>query len=886
MMLRRAIAAVLALAFVPAGAHAAGPAPLSRETARPSIATASGSGAFGRWTVDRFGLPAYRYTLDETRDPRARQPEIGGSTDAWSQVGNDAIVAAAFNHGYVQLWSQARLAQWANRYDAAGGHFAGGYGYLRSAGRTFSTLYLDRAADAHPQREFGVGYARTAQAAGGLRVDATVTAPFGDDPVVVHEIVLRNPTTRTRRATWFEYWDVNPYDQKEHRQRGLGRPVYDRARRALQVAQAPTALDRRPLSVFLAAVDTPVAGYDTDATAFFGAGGRQAPAAVRAGRSYGSRAPAVADGTVGRTLFALRTPVRIPARGTVTLRYVYGLAHPTAIPSLVRHAARTPSTLAATARRWAAWVPRADLGAGRRWLARELAWDAYQVRSSSMWEEGCGHHVITQGGYYQYGLGEQLAFRDPLQHLLPLIYAAPALARDVLRYSFQEQDPATGDVPYGMGPLCTPVALGQSNDMDFWLMLATTEYVLATRDTGFLRERLPYADRRSRATILDHLRLAVRHQEAIGRGPGGQYLMTSNGDWSDFSTLFIGLTESTLVTAQLAYAYPRLAEVADLAGDAPLARELRALGDRDLGALRGEWTGAGWYSRGYRGADRAGTGVLFAEPQPWAILAGAPDAVQDATLVANTRRYLQGVGAPAGLNGPARIGSSMSPATDDPDVTERTDSAGVGDRNAVFVGGTWYALNGPLTWALGALDGTVPGAAALALDELERNTLHAHATAYPDHWSGVLDVDDACRSFFSSAPDRCGIDFLLAEGAGNGHVTHQPAWSLLATLRLAGIQPDGRGYTIAPSLPLRRFSLRLPQVGIAVRRGELRGYVRPLAGRSLVLTVPRRAAPAGATASAWVDGRRVGVTHNAAGGLTLRLPTRPGRATDWALTWR
>jgi hypothetical protein len=879
-----AVAIAVAAFAAAAPAHAAAPAPLSRDASLPSFASTSGSGVFGRWTVDRFGLPAYRYTLDQQRDARARQPELGGSTDAWSQVGNDAIIAAAFNHGYVQLWSQARLSQWANRFDAATGHYAGGFGYLRTGGRTFSTLYLDRPGGARPLREFGVGYARAATTAGALRVDATVTAPFGDDPVVVHEVVLRNPTDRRRRATWFEYWDVNPYDQTTKRQRGLGRPAFDAARRTLRVAQAPTALDRRPLSVFLSALDTRVAGFDTDAGAFFGSGGRAAPVAVREDRARGSRAAPVRDGQVGDTMFALRTPVSVPAHGSVRLRYVYGMAHAGAIPSLVRRARRTRSTVAATARRWGAWVPRAELGAGRRWLARELAWDAYLVRSSSMWDEACGHHVITQGGYYQYGLGQQLAFRDPLQHLLPMVHAAPELAREVLRYSLQEQDRATGEVPYGMGPMCRGVDLGRSNDMDFWLMLAVSEYVLATRDTSFLRERLPYADRRGSGTVLEHLRLAVRHQEAIGRGPGGQYLMTGNGDWSDFSTTFIGLTESTLVTAQLAYVYPRLAQVADLADERAFAAELRALGERDLVALRGQLTQRGWYSRGYRGAEQAGTGVIYGEPQPWAILAGAPDAGQAATLVANTRRYLEGVGAPAALNGPARIGASMSPATDDPDVTERTAVTGVGDRNAVFVGGTWYAINGPLTWALGTLDGTVPGASALALDELERNTLHAHATAYPDHWTGVLDVDDACRSFFSTDPARCGIDVLLDQGGSNGHITHQPAWSLFAALRLAGVQPDRDGYTIAPSLPLRRFSLRLPGIGIAAAPRALRGYVRPVAGRSLVLTLRPRGLPAAARPAAWVAGRRAKATR-VPGGVRVTVRTRPGRPVDWALTW-
>ena len=78
----------------------------------PPITSTYGSGDFGRWTVDHFGLPAYRYTMDEQTDPIARQAELAGGNDAWSQVGNDRVKADAFNHGYTELWSQDRLMQW------------------------------------------------------------------------------------------------------------------------------------------------------------------------------------------------------------------------------------------------------------------------------------------------------------------------------------------------------------------------------------------------------------------------------------------------------------------------------------------------------------------------------------------------------------------------------------------------------------------------------------------------------------------------------------------------------------------------------------------------------------------------------------------------------
>ncbi len=283
---------------------------------------------------------------------------------------------------------------------------------------------------------------------------------------------------------------------------------------------------------------------------------------MAAGRLDPRPAPAAAPGTNGRTLFAFRAPLRLAPGATVTLRYAYGAAQPAAIPGLVKRwrAARRP--LARSERRWAAWVPRARLG--KPWLARELAWAAYTVRSGASYEECAGRHVISQGGYYQYGnFGAQIAYRDPLQHMLPMLYAAPRLARDVLLYSAQQQ-PRGGEIAYGTESLCRPAELDPSNDMDLWLLWAAAEYGLATRDLGVFKAGVPYRDGGA-ASLWAHLKLAYRHQESL-RGPNGGYRSTSTGDWSDFSGAFLGMTESTLVSAQLAYVYPRLAELADARG--------------------------------------------------------------------------------------------------------------------------------------------------------------------------------------------------------------------------------------------------------------------------------------------------------------------------------
>ncbi|MBI2382990.1 MAG: hypothetical protein HYV18_02835 [Gammaproteobacteria bacterium] len=874
----------------PAGrVRGAAPPPLSAEPAPVDVASTFGSGSFGSWFVDRFGLPAYRYEVDQNVAPQAPRAELGGITDAWHQLGNDHIVANAYNHGYVQLWSQDRLYQWANLHEPSAGHYAGGYGYLRTAGRIDSTHFGDRAADGQWSREFGIGYARKAIRLPGVTVEEHVYAPFGDDPILLHEVTIANTSSAPLAASWFEYWDVNPYVQVWGLHRGFSPPEADAAGRTIMVQQLPQDTDVDPLAIYAAVLDGGASGFDTDAGAFFGAGGRARPDAVAADRTTQSIAPANPHGQTGSAMVAFRSPVAVPAGGRVTLRYAYGSAHARDVPQiLARH--RAAGTLEASQDAWRAWLPRASFGTGEQampWLARELQWDAYMVRSGQTYEEACGHHILSQGGYYQYGLGLQGGFRDQLGLSLSMISADPEIVRETIRYSAQQQERASGHVPYAMGHMCTPVAL-PSADLDFWFFLAAAEYALATRDLAFFDENVRFADG-GEASLWDHLKLAYTHMErVVGRGPhGGYYVSASTGDWTDFSAQFMQMTESMLVTAQLAYAYPRLAQVAELRGDADLAAGLRRDGDELLRVLRAEWTGR-WFSRGYSGNTRLGVGAIYQEPQPWALLAGAADAANASSLVANVLRFLTGIGAPGG---PSPIGSAQSPAANDPDVGERAppqfQEAGAlgsyGGGNAVFLGGVWYALNGPLAWALGRLDGQVADARALAWDEYLRNTLAWHAQAFPDRWNGVLSVDDVCWAWYAKDKGMCGDEVLAPQYRYAGQILNKHAWWLWTIQKLAGIEPDALGYRIEPHLPFAHFSLRLPGVGIAAEPGSLRGYVRTERADRLLMRV--RLPATAATVRAWVAGESVPVE---VAGDTVAFTLQAGAArapADWAVAW-
>jgi hypothetical protein len=185
-------------------------------------------------------------------------------------------------------------------------------------------------------------------------------------------------------------------------------------------------------------------------------------------------------------------------------------------------------------------------------------------------------------------------------------------------------------------------------------------------------------------------------------------------------------------------------------------------------------------------------------------------------------------------------------------------------------------VNGWLTWALGSLGGVVPHAREYAFDELLRNTLAAHARAYPSLWDGTLSVDDACHAFYSTNPERCGIGLTTNY---SGQVMHQPTWSLFDTIRLAGITPTAAGFRIEPQLPLSRFSLRLPNAGVAYSARLARGYVTASASDTLTMEV---APPSRGRYAAYANGRAV-PTKRRGGLLVFSLRAKRGKPANWAL---
>src|ERR1700690_112069 len=123
-----------------AGLHAGSPNAAS-PSAEPK---AYGSGYFGEWITDLFRLPAYRYTCNQVADSKALSPVHKywrAPADHTHQVGNDRLVAAVSNYGYVQVRQDEGSPKFLNDYSPEHGYYGAGIGFLTDGNSLLSTYY-------------------------------------------------------------------------------------------------------------------------------------------------------------------------------------------------------------------------------------------------------------------------------------------------------------------------------------------------------------------------------------------------------------------------------------------------------------------------------------------------------------------------------------------------------------------------------------------------------------------------------------------------------------------------------------------------------------------------------------------------------------------------
>ena len=897
-----------------------------------------GSGYFGEWFTDEFGLPSYRYTCDQVHDPVAISPVnpiYRHPSDHSHQVGNDRLVGVASNYGYLQVRQDEGSPKFLNDYDPAQGHYAGGFGYLTD-GRVKLTTFFTGAGE-NLERVFGTGYLRKGIEAQGYRVDQVIFAPFGDDPLLISQVTVTNLGQAAVDLRWVEYWGCRMLQfshraqvlamlsrGKKHvqslrrafssrfaqhfsrissgaglinKKKFLGYPVRDQVSWGLAQFLLATAArkftggalkppvkeasleDYNPPPTFLVSLDAPADGMWTDEAGFFGEGGPADPA----GLAPGWKPPQELNG--GQGLF-LERRMHLPPGGSQTLYFAYGyLPEGLKLEALLaKYQGNLSNQWQTSSQAWQSDRLRLEIP-GEDWVERELAWHHYYLRSSLTYDSFYREHILSQGHVYQYLIGFQGAARDPLQHALPFTFSAPELVKQVLRYTLKEVLP-DGEIPYGVTGHGMRMAVPfRPSDQELWLLWLAGEYVLATRDRAFLDEVLPtyplYGKKAGQETVRNLLWRCFRHFSTVtGVGKHG-IIRLSNGDWND--------------GAVVGFVPPDQHEDVRLNGESLLNAAFATFAlDVYLELLESEGQAnqaaevcllvdgqrqavrSQWAGRWFRRGWLSERLGWIGEDEMW--LEPQPWAIIGGSATPEQQEELI-----QAMNELVRDPSPVGAMLIHRKLPQSKLPPGM-----LTNGGVWPSINGTLIWALAQVDGK------LAWEEWCKNSLAYHAEAYPQVWYGIWSGPDCYNSVLSKYPGQTFFDEKALAGDESASPLetgvnwtdfpvmnlHPHAWPIYDAAKLLGVKFTAQGMELAPNLPQETYRFSSPLLGLEKTPAGYTGWYAPsTAGQWEITLLDWRLSDAHLR-QVNVNGVMVNA-ENLPGGVAFWGESAPGRPLKW-----
>jgi glycosyl hydrolase family 36/glycosyl transferase family 36 len=856
---------------------------MAEQTGAGSSSKTYGSGYFGSWIEDEFGLPAFHYTCDQTKDPKAVtqvNPGVLTSTEHIHQIGNDRIVAVVSNYGQVRVRQDEGAPKFLNDYAPDHGWFAGGFGYLTDGKVTLSTYYPGNAQNF--ERTFGAGYFRKKVSTGQYAVHHVVFAPFGDDPVLLSQVTITNNGAADANLRWIEYWGCQLYQfsfrafmeqfggKSMHQLRRdfgerfshnfrqasngaglietkefLGRdPAEDHQFQAMVafLEKSPNPFlaapaknlprsvdfdDLNPPSTFLVSLDAPADAISTDGKKFFGVGGVSNPDGLKSDLD-GSLATGGPDSAM-----LLERKFTLKSGESKTLTFLYGyLPSGFDVETLIGKYRQSATTaLRDSSAQWKKNTLHFSTP-DEPWVERETAWNHCSLRGGFTYDNFFHQQIISQASIYQYVMGFQGAARDPLQHALPFIFTEPKLMREVLRYTLKEVRP-DGSIPYGIvgHGMPMPTVSDNSSDMPMWLIWAVSEYILATRDVRFLDSDVVTAyggaaqaehwEGANRASVRTLLVRCYNHLvNDVKVGEHGLMRMLQD-DWND------ALVPAWVPAASVKECLEKGESVLNSAMAAYVfdyyARMLTYAGDD--GRIT---TPIQQKAEEHRAAvQKQWTGSWFKRcwlgpAQGWLGEKGLWIEPQPWTIIGGTATSDQTRTLIASMDAKLRHVSPIGAVqiSDSPDRI--THGVWPTEPGTSVAGGVWPSLNQTLIWALAKVN------PAMAWDEWKKNSFARHAEVYPQVWYGTWSGPDVLNAADSKHPGETtgGRPFGWTDFPVLNMHTH--ACPLYAITKLLGIEFTETGINLSPGLPLSVFRFETPLLGVIKSANGYEGWYAPL----------------------------------------------------------
>ncbi len=898
-----------------------------------------GSGYFGEWVKDEFGLPAYRYTCDHLNDSKASSPvneEWHPKNEHMHQVGNDRLVGVASNYGHVQVRQDEGSPKYLNDQNPEQGLYAGGFGYLTDGTTVLSTNYPGQG-DSF-ERLFGIGYYQKVVKGAGLIADQVIFAPYGDDPVLISQTKIKNNRDKAVNLRWVEYWGCKMYqfsfksfifgvvskrtvpelrrlfsDRFEHNFETIGNgdgiKVTKRFKgnklttklawalinfflatfyrkitggRVKRPVKEATLEDESPPPTFLMSLDGPADGMATNTSNFFGEGGIESPDGLK------KALPTKIDSSMTDHGLILERKLHLEPGEEKILSFAYGyIPEGYEIKSLFSNYQDTlPTLLSKSCEKWK--QNRISLASKEEpWVDREILWHHYYLRSNLTYDSFFKEHILSQGHIYQYIMGFQGASRDPLQHVLPFIYYDPPLVKEIVRYTLKTVR-KNNEIPYGIvGSGMKMPAPYVPSDLEMWLLWVTSEYVLATRDLAFLDEEVPtypiYGRKAGKARVKELLARCYNHLVNVtGTGQHGLQRI-SNGDWND--GVIHGFVPNKLIgkvkkRGESVLNGAMATFVLDL-----YAQLLTYSGNLELAedakqraAAQRKAVKEQWTGKWFKRA-------WLTEELGWVGIERLWLEPQPWTIIGGVADAKQRETLLKSINEEVRKSEKIGARL----LTDTLPEVAV-DPGMLTNGGVWPSINGTLIWALSLVDGN------LAWDEWKKNTLALHAEVFPEIWYGIWSGPDSYNSSLSKYPGQ--TFFTPPESEPETRLTmnirlfwtdfpvmnmHPHAWPLYNLVNLTGIKFTSEGVEYTPTLPKDEYKFHSPLVGLEKTPSGYEGWYAPsIAGTwKITLTLPQEQAKAFSNIE--VNGKAIDFNF-VNDQIILRGESTPDKPLRWAVT--
>jgi hypothetical protein len=851
---------------------------------QPAYDATEGSGNFGSWGVDERGLPLYAYDNGSNAD---KQP-FTNSERPYHLLGNGGSLTHSYADGYHVLMSTRTYPRYANYFRPSRTAFAGGFGWIhdRGSNETFST-YFPEARDVESyDTSWGMGYARKRVVRKNIVVVEDTYSPVGDDEVVMQRITIKNESNAPKTLSYYSYWDWDSYllqatlaggntGYYENEQYGLScessrQALKARFKGAARDLTRPDALlDPSPKTAFFSMLNTDITGFEMETSRVFGAGQTtpvpnalnlqqltQPTTALCNGREVIAR-------NSQQTLFVAEKRVTLAPGQSTTLHTLYGFARSGQENTIIdryrsQHANRFDELVNDVARKSVQFTPG---DSADKWLTREVAWDAYHLYAGTLLEDFFGTHTLNQNSQYLLNAGQNIAPRDNVQHILPLIYSNPKIAKETLVYVLRNMFP-NGKLPFGSsgyGAVAAisslPPPLGwEPSDLGLWAAVGIAEYVNATRDYNFLNETHTFrkerpSDAAQSAPVWEMLKRAINYQiDVVGVGEHKlARILTS--DWADGLTGESGNEiethkrgESTHTTALAVWAYPMVRELAARRADTTFQSKVDGAYTMLRTALKAQWR-TNKFNRAYMVDPQnrlveLGHDIFLAESNTFALL--PEDKLLDAAQI---DAMISGLGT---ANAITNLGLNISGQK----------PAGWSSSLLVKPGFTvWYSLNGAFVRGLANYADISPNAKQMAWAELKRNTLKTHATEYPNQFYGITSGSDSWNTTVNN-PDTAanvpGGTWLagvispptlprppeLRDKAYPINNMHSHSHLVYNTLKLAGVHARPNGFLIKPAMPTDDgFGWESETFGLRYEQTRISGKIRALATETVTMTV-------------------------------------------------